>query len=238
MGWLFRPHRFSLPLRPQNSSRLAKDGSFRANPTTMILSLTAEKLACVRGDRKVFAALDLQVKSGEVLVVEGANGAGKTSLLRLIAGFLSPAGGSISIATDQGTIREGEERSRQIGWLGHQDGIKPQLNVDEQLEFFAHLYGASAGLDDALTRVGLARQRGLPCRYLSAGQKKRLGLARLIVSARPLWLLDEPFAALDANGRGLAAELMQAHCASGGLVVAASHDPFGFAARTLRLGAS
>jgi heme exporter protein A len=204
----------------------------------MILSLTAEKLACVRGERQVFAGLDFQVKAGEVLVVEGANGVGKTSLLRLIAGFLSPAAGSVSIATDQGTISEGEERNHQIGWLGHQDGIKPQLDVDEQLEFFAQLYGATASLDDALARVGLSRQRQLPCRYLSAGQKKRLGLARLMVSARPLWLLDEPFAALDRNGRGLAADLMQAHCASGGIVVAASHDPFGFASRALRLGSS
>lgn len=204
----------------------------------MILSLTAEKLACVRGDRQIFAALDFQVKSGEVLVVGGANGVGKTSLLRLIAGFLPPAAGSVSITADQGTISDGEERSRQIGWLGHQDGIKPQLDVDEQLEFFARLYGAAAGLDDVLARVGLSRQRQLPCRYLSAGQKKRLGLARLIVSARPLWLLDEPFAALDINGRALAAELMQMHCASGGIVVAASHDPFGFPSRALRLGSS
>ena len=202
----------------------------------MILSLTAEKLACMRGDRQIFTALDFQVKSGEVLMVEGANGVGKTSLLRLIAGFLPPAAGSIAIVTDQGAVHEGEERSRQIGWLGHQDGVKPQLDVDEQLEFFARLYGATGGLDDTLERVGLFRQRRLPCRYLSAGQKKRLGLARLMVSGRPLWLLDEPFAALDTNGRALAAELMQAHCAAGGIVVAASHDPFGFAARSLRLG--
>ena len=204
----------------------------------MIRSLTAEKLACTRGDRRVFADLDFQVTAGEVLVVEGANGVGKTSLLRLIAGFLSPVAGSVRIATDRHATSDGEERGRYVGWLGHQDGIKPQLNVDEQLEFFAHLYGAKVGLDDALHRVGLSRQRGLPCRYLSAGQKKRLGLARLIVSARPLWLLDEPFAALDTNGRALASELMQVHCVSGGIVVAASHDPFSFAARALRLGAT
>ena len=204
----------------------------------MIRSLTAEKLACVRGDRRVFAGLDFDVKSGEVLVVEGANGVGKTSLLRLIAGFLPPAEGAVRIATNEQVIGEGEERGRHVGWLGHQDGIKPQLSVAEQLEFFAHLYGVRAELESVLTRVGLVRQRVLPCRYLSAGQKKRLGLARLVVSARPLWLLDEPFAALDTNGRALASELMQAHCASGGIVVAASHDPFGFAARTLRLGAT
>lgn len=203
----------------------------------MIISLTAEKLACVRGDRQVFTALDFQLGAGEVLVVEGANGVGKTSLLRLIAGFLPPATGSIAITTDKNVISDGEERGRQAGWLGHQDGIKPQLSVGEQLEFFAHLYGARTELEGVLNQVGLSRQRLLPCRYLSAGQKKRLGLARLMISARPLWLLDEPFAALDTAGRTLASALMQAHCASGGIVVAASHDPFGFAARSMRLGA-
>jgi heme exporter protein A len=204
----------------------------------MILSLTAEKLACTRGERQVFAALDFQVTAGDVLVVEGANGVGKTSLLRMIAGFLSPAAGEVIITTDQKRISDGEERGRMVGWLGHQDGVKPQLTVGEQLEFFARLHGAQSGSDDVLGRVGLMRQRLLPCRYLSAGQKKRLGLARLIVSARPLWLLDEPFAALDTAGRALAVELMQRHCAAGGIVVAASHDPFGFAVRALRLGTS
>ena len=204
----------------------------------MIVSLTAEKLACARGDRQVFSGLAFEVKSGEVLMVEGANGVGKTSLLRLIAGFLPPAEGAVRIATKEQVIGDSEERGRFVGWLGHQDGIKPQLSVVEQLEFFAHLYGVRTELEGVLTRVGLLRQRLLPCRYLSAGQKKRLGLARLVVSARPLWLLDEPFAALDTNGRALAGELMQAHCASGGVVVAASHDPFGFATRKLRLGAA
>jgi heme exporter protein A len=204
----------------------------------MIVSLTAEKLTCVRGERRVFADLDFQVTAGEALVVEGANGAGKTSLLRLIAGFLSPASGSIALNADGAAILEGEERGRHVGWLGHQDGIKPQLSVGEQLEFFAQLYGARTVIPSALEQVGLARQRQLPCRYLSAGQKKRLGLARLMLSGRGLWLLDEPFAALDTAGRALAAELMMAHCASGGIVVAATHDALGLVARSLRLEAA
>ena len=204
----------------------------------MISSLTAEKLTCVRGDRPVFADLDFRVAAGEALVVEGANGAGKTSLLRLIAGFLSPATGNITLNTDSGAISDGEERGRHVGWLGHQDGIKPQLSVGEQLEFFAHLYGARDSVPPTLERVGLVRQRELPCRYLSAGQKKRLGLARLIVSGRDLWLLDEPFAALDTAGRALTAELMTAQCAVGGIVVAATHDALGLAARSLRLEAA
>jgi len=204
----------------------------------MISSLTAEKLACVRGDRRVFADLDFQVAAGEALVVEGANGAGKTSLLRLIAGFLPPAFGNVTLAIGGDAISDGEERGRHVGWLGHQDGIKPQLSVREQLEFFARLYGAHGAIVPALEQVGLVRQREFPCRYLSAGQKKRLGLARLILSGRDVWLLDEPFAALDTAGRALTAELMTAHCAAGGIVVAATHDALGLTARSLRLEAA
>jgi heme exporter protein A len=204
----------------------------------MISSLIAEKLACTRGDRRVFTDLDFRVAGGEALVVEGANGVGKTSLLRLIAGFLSPAFGIVTLNIDGKAITDGEERGRHIGWLGHLDGIKPQLNVGEQLEFFARLYGVRDAVLPALARVGLSRQREFPCRYLSAGQKKRLGLARLILSGRAVWLLDEPFAALDSAGRALAAELMTAHCASGGIVIAATHDPLGLDARSLRLEAA
>jgi len=204
----------------------------------MIVSLTADKLACVRGDRRIFTDLDFQVAAGEALVVEGANGAGKTSLLRLIAGFLTPASGDIVLNTDKGAINEGEERGRYLGWLGHQDAIKPQLSVGEQLEFFARLYGMQDAILPVLDRVGIARQRELPCRYLSAGQKKRLGLARLLLSGRGLWLLDEPFAALDTAGRALAADLMRSHCSAGGMVIAATHDPLGLDARVLRLEAA
>lgn len=204
----------------------------------MIVSLTAEKLACARGERRVFSDLAFEVLAGEALVVEGANGAGKTSLLRLIAGFLMPAAGSVTLRMDAGALSDGEERSRHVGWLGHQDGIKPQMAAGEQLEFFARLYGASLPIAPALERVGLGRQREFPCRYLSAGQRKRLGLARLILSGRPLWLMDEPFAALDTAGRALAADLMRGHCAQGGIVVAATHDPLGLDARLLRLEAA
>ena len=204
----------------------------------MIVSLTAEKLACTRGERRVFSDLDFQVRAGEALVVEGPNGAGKTSLLRMIAGFLAPASGSITLGLDTGAVSDGEERSCHIGWLGHQDGIKPQMAAGEQLEFYARLYGATVAAAPVLDRIGLSRQREFPCRYLSAGQKKRLGLARLILSGRSLWLLDEPFAALDSAGRALAADLMRAHCAQGGIVIAATHDALGLDARLLRLEAA
>jgi len=189
----------------------------------MIASLVAENLACVRGDRRVFVDLDFQVAAGEALVVEGANGAGKTSLLRLIAGFLPPASGNIVLNADGAQILEGEERGRHVGWFGHQDGIKPQLSVGEQLEFFAQLYGARTVIPSALEQVGLARQRQLPCRYLSAGQKKRLGLARLMLSGRSLWLLDEPGVGLDRASRGRLEAAIAAHREAGGICVVASH---------------
>lgn len=200
----------------------------------MISSLTADNLVCVRGDKRVFEGVRFRVLSGQALAVEGANGAGKTSLLRMIAGFLAPAAGRLIVKTAQGESDDAEERGKSVGWLGHQDGLKPQLTVLEQLRFFAHLYGKT--IDDALLeQVGLARQRDLPCRYLSAGQRRRLALARLLAGARPLWLLDEPFAALDTAGQALVGRLMAEHCGGGGIIIAATHDPLDLANESLKL---
>jgi heme exporter protein A len=200
----------------------------------MVLSLNAENLACVRGDKRLFESLSFRVRAGQALAVEGANGAGKTSLLRLLAGFLSPVAGRVLIKTATSESDDAEERGRLVGWLGHLDGLKPQLTVMEQLSFFARLYGRQAD-PAALETVGLARQADLPCRYLSAGQRRRLALARLMTSQRPLWLLDEPFAALDAAGQGLVAGLMLRHCGSGGIIIAATHDPLGLGNESLKL---
>jgi heme exporter protein A len=200
----------------------------------MITSLIAEKLACTRGERALFSALSFRVKAGQALAVEGANGAGKTSLLRLIAGFLAPASGRLVVKISDRESDDAEERGKLVGWLGHQDGVKPQLTVAEQLDFFAHLYRSSGGAG-LLEQVGLARQADLPCRYLSAGQRRRLALARLLVSRRPLWLLDEPFAALDVNGQGLMAQLMALHCGEGGIIIAATHEPLGLGNESLKL---
>ena len=200
----------------------------------MISSLTAEKLACVRGDKRLFEGLNFRVSAGQALAVEGANGAGKTSLLRLIAGFLTPAAGRITVKTARGENDEAEERGKSVGWLGHLDGLKPQLTVIEQLNFFAHLYRQTA--DAALLeQVGLQRQADLPCRYLSAGQRRRLALARLLAGKRPLWLLDEPFAALDTAGQALVGQLMARHCGDGGIIIAATHDPLGLGNESLKL---
>ena len=200
----------------------------------MISSLTAERLACARGDRKLFENLSFRVRAGQALAVEGANGSGKTSLLRLIAGFLSPAAGRLIVKDASGDNDDAEERGKKIGWLGHHDGLKPQLTVVEQLAFWAALYRGTVNTG-MLAQVGLARQADLPCRYLSAGQKRRLALARLLVSNRPLWLLDEPFAALDTAGQSLVAELMALHCGQGGIIIAATHDSLGLGNESLKL---
>jgi len=200
----------------------------------MISSLTAERLTCARGDRVLFEDLSFRVKTGQALAVEGANGVGKTSLLRLIAGFLIPAAGRLVVQDAGGESHDAEARGKKIGWLGHQDGLKPQLTVAEQLAFWAALYRGTAD-PGVLAEVGLARQAELPCRYLSAGQKRRLALARLLVSQRPLWLLDEPFAALDSSGQALIAQVMARHCGRGGIIIAATHEPLGLANESLKL---
>jgi heme exporter protein A len=200
----------------------------------MISSLTAANLACARGDRTLFDGLNFRVSAGQALAVEGPNGAGKTSLLRMIAGFLAPAAGRIVVKSDGRENDDAEERGKSVGWLGHLDGLKPQLSVREQLDFFSSLYGRKTD-STVLEQVGLARQADLPCRYLSAGQRRRLGLARLLASARPLWLLDEPFAALDVSGQQLVAHLMARHCGDGGIIIAATHDPLGLGNESLKL---
>src|ERR1700741_1293705 len=197
-------------------------------------TLEARDLACVRGGRTVFTQLNFSVAAGHVLVLEGPNGSGKTSALRIVAGLLAPAEGSISIRIAGTGSADRDQRGRFCAWLGHQDGVKAQLTAGENTRFFAALYGGRAKVDAALDRVGVARLRDVPAQYLSAGQKRRVALARLIVLDRPLWLLDEPFAALDASGRSLVAELIQQHCAGGGMAIIATHEPLGIdAARIL-----
>ena len=201
----------------------------------MIASLTAEKLALQRGTRRLFEGLSFSVKAGQALALEGANGAGKTSLLRLLAGFLSQAAGRVFLTEDGKEIAEPEERGQFIGWLGHHDALKASFTVSEQLEFFGKLYSRDGDRAALLEQVGLTRQADLPCRYLSAGQRRRLALARLLLSQRPLWLLDEPFAALDTAGKSLVARLIALHCGQGGIVIAATHEPLGLSNESLKL---
>jgi len=205
---------------------------------TALTSLAGKNLALARGQHLLFHDLSFEVSAGEVLSVEGPNGAGKTSLLRVIAGFLEPRSGTLAISSGAGdVISDAEERGRFVGWFGHQDGIKPQLTPAENLAFFARYY-AHGDMEHALNHMGLRRVRDLAVQYLSAGQKKRVALARLMLSGRPLWLLDEPLSTLDAAGRALAAELIKQHCSAGGIVVAATHEPLGVPCRQLQLGSA
>ena len=199
-----------------------------------IASVSVENLTCIRGQRTLFRELSFAVSAGQVLAIEGANGIGKTSLLRMIAGFVPPAAGTIVFGGTR-EILDPEERGREVGWLGHHDGAKSQLTPAEVLIFIARLYESAADVNAALGAAGLARCASLPCQYLSAGQKKRLALARLGLMGRRLWLLDEPLAALDADGKKFAGDLLSAHCAGGGIALIATHEPLALASARLNL---
>jgi heme exporter protein A len=197
------------------------------------MRLTAQNMSLERGGRRLFSGVSFAVQPGEALVVTGPNGAGKSSLLRALAGFLPISAGQV---TCDGL--EGAGREERIHYLGHLDALKGALTAAENLAFWGAILG-SGGLQaaDALARMGLAHVADLPVRALSAGQKRRVALARLLVAKRPLWLLDEPTTALDAAAQRRFADLMQAHLGEGGLVVAATHAPLGLhAARSLALG--
>jgi heme exporter protein A len=200
------------------------------------MRLSAEKVALERGGRPLFADLSLEVGAGEALVIVGPNGAGKSSLLRAIAGFLPLTAGRIELQEGEAEASVGE----QAHYLGHADALKGALTAGENLSFWAGVCGADPSSNTcrrALARLGLAHVADFPVYALSAGQKRRVALARLLVAARPLWLLDEPTTALDAAARALFADVMVEHLKSGGLILAATHAPLGLeGARTLYLG--
>jgi len=197
------------------------------------MQLRGREVRCVRGGREVFSGLDFAISGGEALAVTGRNGSGKTSLLRLIAGLLAPGGGSIEIEGGDTELTLPE----QAHYLGHRDAQKPALSVMENLSFWRNFLGGEvADAADCLDRVGLSHAADLPAAYLSAGQRRRLALARLLAVRRPIWLLDEPTTALDASGQTMFAGLMRDHLDGGGLIIAATHGPLGIAARELRIG--
>lgn len=193
--------------------------------------LSVADLTVGRGDRVLISGLSFELGVGQAMVVTGANGAGKTSLLRAVAGLLRPLDGRI-------TLSGHEERQDGLHLMGHQDGLKAGRTGGEELAFWCGWAGAdAAGIKRAVAQLALAPLLGLPVRVLSAGQKKRLAMGRLIAAPRPLWLLDEPLAPLDAGWRQAFGAMAQAHLDAGGMILAAAHDPMPFAHELLDLGA-
>jgi heme exporter protein A len=198
--------------------------------------LSVTDLACARAERRVFSGVSFGLGPGEALVVTGRNGAGKSTLLAALAGTLRPASGTIAVEdVGERTLPEC------LHLVGHRDGLKAALTAEENLAFARDLLGGAvrAGVPpgEALDAVGLGHAAALPVAYLSAGQRRRVGLARLLVARRPLWLLDEPTAALDAGSQARLAAMMRDHLGGGGLLVVATHAPLDLpGARALVIG--
>ena len=183
------------------------------------MRLIAVDLACRRGGRNVFAGIGFTVESGEALTISGRNGAGKSSLLRVIVGLVRLAGGRLALEGGDPELSIAE----QAHYLGHQDALKGSLSVAENLRFWSGFLGGPADVDSPLDAVGLDGLAGMPAAYLSAGQRRRLSIARLLAAPRPIWLLDEPTSTLDASAQDRLAELMRDHMAAGGIILAATH---------------
>ncbi|SER52610.1 heme exporter protein A [Tranquillimonas rosea] len=184
--------------------------------------LEVRDLACARGGLAVLEGVSFSLSPGEALVLRGPNGSGKTTLLRTLAGLQAPLDGTVGMAPET------------LAYGGHADGVKPTLTVAETLRFWAGVFGTS-GIDDALSAFDLSALRDRPAQTLSAGQRRRLGLARLLVTGRPVWALDEPTVSLDAASVALFAAVVRAHLAAGGAALMATHIDLGIEAGVLDL---
>ncbi len=207
-----------------------------AKPPPMISRLSIAHLALVRGERRLFSGLSVCVEAGEAVALTGANGSGKTSLLRAVAGLIHPAAGEIGFHDGSGALDPDDARSRDLHLLGHNDGLKTSRTAGQELAFWTRwLGGRETGRRQAIDVLDLSALLELDVRKLSAGQRRRLSLARLIAAPRSLWLLDEPLAPLDAERRTLFGELMRRHLAEGGMILAAVHDPLPIQCRAVSL---
>lgn len=203
----------------------------------MIAALHLDGLSIARGGRVLFSELAFHLRAGEAAALVGANGAGKTSVLRAVAGLLRPEAGRIAFEGAEEPLDADEARTGGLHLLGHHDGLKLGRTAGEELRFWARwLGGGAADLDRAVEAFDLGPLLPLEVRRLSAGQRRRLSLARLLAAPRPLWLLDEPLAPLDATTRGRFGAIMAERLASGGLILAAAHDPLPVPAREVRIG--
>ncbi|MEP6968669.1 MAG: heme ABC exporter ATP-binding protein CcmA [Pseudomonadota bacterium] len=203
----------------------------------MITALHIENLAVQRGERVLFRGLDLTLTAGEAVALTGANGSGKTSLLRTVAGLIRPLAGEVRFGGPGGALDARDARREGCHLIGHQDGLKPGRTAGEELMFQTRWTGGAGEAALAVAEAwGLTRLLDLEVRVLSAGQRRRLALARLIAAPRALWLLDEPLAPLDQASRAVFAAAAADHLARGGLLLAAIHDPLPIEARTMEIG--
>lgn len=205
---------------------MSGSGPFQDKPTIRV-----DALSVARGGRVLFEGLSFTAEPGAYLEIRGGNGAGKTTLLRTLAGYLKPRAGRIA-------FDNAEDPALKLHFVGHQNGLKPTISVASHLRYWTGLFGGVGDADVAAEKLGLAALLERPARTLSQGQARRLSLSRLVLAPRPIWLLDEPAAALDANGKAMLAAIIDAHRAAGGLVVAAVHEPLGpTPSQTLTVGA-
>jgi heme exporter protein A len=193
------------------------------------MHLIAENLAARRGEDLIFVNVSFHLQAGEALILTGKNGSGKSTLLRVIAGLLRAEKGSVTVSDSFGAERRPAAEASH--YLGHRNAMKTELTVAENLDFWRSFLGAGSepglGTEEAAEAVGLPGITHLPFGYLSAGQQRRFAFAKLLVAHRPVWILDEPTAALDASADKLFAELIEGHRREGGLVIAATHQPLG-----------
>ncbi|QWD61207.1 cytochrome c biogenesis heme-transporting ATPase CcmA [Polynucleobacter sp. MWH-UH25E] len=199
---------------------------FSSTSSNDSLTLQAQDLACVRGERKLFSKLSFDLSSGDCLHVRGENGVGKTSLLRLLTGLSKPDAGQI-LWNQESISKQTDRYHRELLFLGHRDALKEELTALENLQTYAELDGIALPVEKALAalwRFGLRGRESLPVNCLSAGQKRRVLMARMLTRQAKLWILDEPFNALDVNAVAQLEELMTEHLASGGLLVLTSHQ--------------
>ena len=194
--------------------------------TTANNSLTTVDLECIRGDRILFSHLNIEIPPGKILQIEGRNGCGKTSLLRLLCGVMMPSEGSI-LWKGKDIAEERADYYADAAYLGHHNGIKGELTALENLHFSQALSASKSDEDlfDILARLSLRGYEDIPCRHLSAGQNRRVALARLLATEAQVWILDEPFTALDRKGIKVVEEIFENHVANGGIIILTTHHP-------------
>ncbi len=211
------------------------DHSAAASPEPPDGLLRIVAMNCTRGDRVLFDDVDVALSSGEILQVHGGNGSGKTSLLRILSGLTLPTEGAVHWRGED--IQENlSEYTAQLLYLGHANAVKTALTPLENLRMARSLGGEPTGVDsqDALERIGLLGFEDVPARTLSAGQRRRVALARLMLVKARVWILDEPFTALDTAGMAAVEAMLDTHCGNGGLAVFTTHQPLSLAQRTIR----